>query len=740
MEELKKEKSENKKVFFITSNPKKLEVQLNYEIQNYKGITNLKIGSSNAEIKETIESKEEKFNVYINSIEIVPKDLKEEDKDQISKKYKAQIFLKYDNYLFPGFITFNPNQNNFLYDFEFKEYYDIGNFNTKVPPPQLNLTKFEQLNLYITYLNDVLKKKLNDQIYKDLINESKIMIYGKKITLDFYLEIFRKCYNDKDIKLLLESFKLGNIILPKNFKYENYSKNLNMIEKRPNNITKHYSKEEDKNNIIINFYTLILFVRANYDREKANELVNNKESWKYLIHFLPHKANFFRNIKLNDGLIQEMFTIKLNSKLVFNILSFCNSIEQLLILINDKIDIISKIYLNEKSLLLLSSLAIPQKNDNLDKIFLEIEKIINNEYYSGKVFISFDEEFWRNYIHSTDDVKKLFLLNRAIILCSTVEKNLKEIDFNIINKIHKNGLESIRNGKIKNEELIDFIKKDLYFSDDKYKNEQYRPFDIVIALDFDTMTEDFFLSWYNLDIFKIYSFGEDEFKNLIFNQVKDMKHFGKLLKLFYIKNKNKSVFDSILAHELAVKLKNLLKNYKIENCPSIIEDISYFIYIIDFHKLEYINKNVLNIIETYIHSDEIKIEIFTYLLKSYKDLSKELIEIAIDYLAKNKDKINHNNFLSLLEKVNSKITINSLLSKTQIFSIKENDLFNQKKDMENFLLLESIHDKVPLKDLKETNYFMNEFNNKEKILKKIMTCEINYNILKSIYTSPEKKN
>ena len=50
------------------------------------------------------------------------------------------------------------------------------------------------------------------------------------------------------------------------------------------------------------------------------------------------------------------------------------------------------------------------------------------------------------------------------------------------------------------------------------------------------MTEPFFSSWYELNIFEIYSFSEDVFKNEIINQVKNIKHFGKWKNLAVVQN------------------------------------------------------------------------------------------------------------------------------------------------------------------------------------------------------------
>ena len=78
--------------------------------------------------------------------------------------------------------------------------------------------------------------------------------------------------------------------------------------------------------------------------------------------------------------------------------------------------------------------------------------------------------------------------------------------------------------------LINII--DEYFHENRYANKYNRPLDIVEGLDFDRMTENLFTKWNNSNIFKIYFFADNEFKGRIIEQIKNIKNFGQLLKLF----------------------------------------------------------------------------------------------------------------------------------------------------------------------------------------------------------------
>ena len=220
----------------------------------------------------------------------------------------------------------------------------------------------------------------------------------------------------------------------------------------------------------------------------------------------------------------------------------------------------------------------------------------------------------------------------------------------------------------------------------------------------------------------------------------DMKYFGKLLKLFDYKNK--SIFDSKIILKLVEKFKNLLVTYKSETCPTFIEDISYFIYIIDFQK-EYDMKQFLQeIIEKYIPSLQTKKDIYIHLASNYKDITLKVIDVIIDFFTSNKELLNADNILFLLGKINSQKNIESLLNKIESLVVKEEELFNEENEIDSFKLLESLEKGgflIKFRDLHKTKYLMNIFKLQKNIVEKIKKDEINYDKFKDIYFNPSKR-
>ena len=200
-------KIQNDRVFFITSNQSILEPNIKYLIKD-KFASNL-----NCNLLKKVMYKRENFTIHVFSFEVIKNELKE--KDPNSKAYKSIVTLKFKNDNFEGIIYFREkkkqNLNNFIYDLEFKE--NRGWFRKIIPPSSIQFSKAEQLKLYNNML-EKLKIEKNDPISNTLITDSIYLINKQKFYLDFYLEIFRACYRNNEVKILLMMLNLQNVMLP----------------------------------------------------------------------------------------------------------------------------------------------------------------------------------------------------------------------------------------------------------------------------------------------------------------------------------------------------------------------------------------------------------------------------------------------------------------------------------------------------------------------------------------------
>ena len=279
------------KVFFIVSYESNIEEEFQFSL-NSKGMTNLK------KIITKILNKNIIVSVY--SFDFIPKELEELEKGKNKKMCNALINGKYNNITFNGIIFFNEIKNNFIYGFKFEQNEEIKYFNLRY----IELSKIEQLKMYIEVLKK-LKLKPGDSLLLDLILDSQkfFMDNNTKYYLDFYLEVFKLCYSRKEIKRILMMFNLERVKLPEKIEINNYSNMMSLIEKKPDILTKYCKEIDNKNQLLKRFCILLLYFRANYDKEKVLDLLSKKEFWKFYIEILPLNYQFFSNIEIPEELI-----------------------------------------------------------------------------------------------------------------------------------------------------------------------------------------------------------------------------------------------------------------------------------------------------------------------------------------------------------------------------------------------------------------------------------------------------
>ena len=325
------------------------------------------------------------------SIEIIPKELK--DRDNHSKRYQAKINLNYNNIKYVGFIFFKESRNNFIYDFKLEEEKE-KNINSEI---FLSLGKLEQLKIFIEVLKK-LKIKQSDPLSLDLVADSQVLLIRKNTTynLDFYLEILMLCYSIKEVKSLLMMFNLNRVNLPTNLNIKRYSSVLNLIEKKPNILTKFFSQKDDKDQYFKKFYELLLYFRVNYEKDKVHDFLRKKELWKYYIEILPKSRKYYFNIEIPDELINEILNQKILSySIIKETLSYISSNKNALIAININRDSIFEFCSKNGIILNMNDLIHPNELDNLKDIITEIANIINFELAKN---ISFNKEFWKQYL------------------------------------------------------------------------------------------------------------------------------------------------------------------------------------------------------------------------------------------------------------------------------------------------------------------------------------------------------
>ena len=431
-----------KKVFFITSNSLRINDYLKYALQKGEGMTNLKAGKD-GEFTTQIVHIGEKFVTTICSFEIIPSKL---ERDPERNLFKVTITLNDGKKLiFKGHIFFRKNdKNTFVYDFKFEGY--KGLVRIYPPPRSINFTKCEQFKLYLNFLKEK-EILISEDLGVDLIQDSQNFIFKENFSMDFFLEIFKACYSIKEVKLFVEGFKLEKSYIPVNFNYQNYMRLINLIYEYPQIITRHCNEKNNPSEYLVKLYSLIFYLRRKYAPKKAECMLLNKDLYKYFADFLPRYTALFHNLICPPALIDQMFKGKLSLNIIKGAFLYASGVEQILHFINKYIKEIKDCILNEKKVLVISEVGLAQENDNLDKIYDNIFKIIRYEKENKAFLISFDRAFWESYIILNNDLKNLEIINKAIKICSELENNLSSEKLGLIEKMHKTSINLIEKGE-----------------------------------------------------------------------------------------------------------------------------------------------------------------------------------------------------------------------------------------------------------------------------------------------------
>ena len=272
----------------------------------------------------------------------------------------------------------------------------------------------------------------------DLFNDLKPDFFsdGKKYNLDLFLEIFKFDDLFKKRKSLLMEFSLDKVKLPNyQIEFSEYSKILNLIEENPEIIYKNCSGKENIDIYYKKFYSLLLYFRFNYEKNKIEELLLKKNLWVYFKEIIPNYYNIFDDLlQIPIELLNELIKIKFPStNIIIHTLSNLKICENLLIFINSNIDIIDRIIKenNKKKYsdeyLYIDQYTSPRDEDNFEIILTEIYKLINCKS-EHKSHIKFGNKFFYNYANffNMKNLKNLISLKKSCYYQEKQEKIKKE--------------------------------------------------------------------------------------------------------------------------------------------------------------------------------------------------------------------------------------------------------------------------------------------------------------------------
>ena len=449
--------------FFIISHLSKYDRILKYNLSPES------IGMSNFSEKLSIDynENEEDYKIKLYSYSYNPSKIKEP---------KTEIILYgYGSESFSGYISFEPKVDNFIYNFSFELY--KGKLKDIPPPKSLKLPKNLQFDIFKQYLNDTNIKK--EQLLSSLLDSSFHYIRDSEYYyFDFYLSLLF-ILNYKIIEVL-SYFNLDKIKLPEKIDVQKYSNNLNKIKNSTDIITKYLNddnKEIEKNLEI--FYSILLYFRINYEKDKVNDLFKDNAASKYYLKILISNNKNFENIPpLSNSFVDDILNNleNLDIQKLYNILNYLKKLDKILIFLNENADVIYNKINGEKDnseedeneneeededknnennnnikekIKLIDIIQI-SNDDNLDKISNEIERLLENEKILQ--YLDIGQKFWEKYSEyfSKKNLNALIKIKDIIQNIIKIKKDLiKNNDF-IFHFIHETGLDMSIHNKFKN--------------------------------------------------------------------------------------------------------------------------------------------------------------------------------------------------------------------------------------------------------------------------------------------------
>ena len=364
------------------------------------------------------------------------------------------------------------------------------------------------------------------------------------------------------------------------------------------------------------------------------------------------------------------------------------------------------------------------------KLIENIENLINKymELYNGKnlnnlYLIKRYIGYWQNgWINKEDEN---FLVNYNGIKTKKIEL-----------LYHETGINLIKRKELKNIEIVCFMKNDSIFYDEKYESLKYRPLEIFDGIEIETLDENFFEEWKNLDFKKMFpTIYFDKFRDKICSLIKDMKYFGLLYKFFSFKNMNE---NNILNNYLEIKeaYVRLLPSYKKDKCSNFYDETIDLISFFDKNKKNEI-KDLLTPIQKNLDFETVN-NIYIGLSEgNLKDITKE---IMVDYLISKEKYQDPSSLVSLIENCpNLRMHIFSKISK---YSLAIEDFFEIEETVNYKIFKGLIGNKIIIRnsEFKKAGYIKAGVDTFSAIENNIKEYNISFNEISIFFENEKNKD
>ena len=393
-------------------------------------------------------------------------------------------------------IPINVGNKHYRYIIKLKDLKrDFYEYNFEIKELDILLLDYQkQFEMYVDILRNKYKKNQKTPENEDFIISAQSLLTqpNKKYTFYFYISILLECFSTKCIKRHLIIFKpekileLGEIDNKKIIQIKNI---LNVLIKRPEKI--HIENDEERKKTIQSFVLVAIYFNLHFQKEKVKDMFENEQISEYLYENLITYNKYFEGLILPKKEVIKMIKKTENYFQVLKVLSYLGKdVIQFLKVINEEKVIIANLFQKEKTKNEIDNNKINDKNTNKESKVINVEDyvcpknkddilqlnalindLIDYQQRNNILLIKFPFSFFEKYIDFNDGVSlnKLGLIKNMIENYEKYDKTFKST-INLNELIHDNGVNFVKQGLLKNINLLEFIKTDIYFQDINYES------------------------------------------------------------------------------------------------------------------------------------------------------------------------------------------------------------------------------------------------------------------------------
>ena len=639
----------------------------------------------------------------------------------------------------------DTSRDNYIYDFFFEP--KKTKFEIKEPPISFGFSHCQQFEIYVNFLRRQ-NIKQQDKNNIDLILSTQLLLMeeGKTYKFSFYLMILLECFATSLIQAHLDAFRIekieeiGEIKTPKIKIFKDIIGNL---ERKPEKTLVNINNIDKKEEYGIKLFTVFIYFDYNFARDNLSNLFSSKDEniQNYIVKSLIERKNdLFINFKLTKEEMHNLLNCikdieQLNIILAYNV----TNLFELISIVYDEYNTFSDIFsikVNKKASMNIEEIIMPNENDNLKEINEKYIELVKREKESNKnIFFLIEVSLLEKYIifYEGKNIENLIYIKNIVeITRENIDKKFKIKDLNEI--IHESGLKLSKEHSLKNNDILEFIKKDEYYNLKEYNKKIYRSLDILNGLDINSFDENFYLNWKRIDWCRIFDEQYYDFIVKISCLIKDMKDFDILFKLFDIsKDKNQQDYDRYSLNIMQSKFFELLEKYDPKEFPIIKDDLILLIFFSD-QKRENIEDFLIIKLQKNLSFNAIR-EIYITLLSSYKDLISSDTKIIItDFY--NKNESNKETLLNLIKKY-PQIPEN-MLENIDDYIIRKEEFLEQQENAKMILFKALLDEKILEKpEFQDTYYAQKVVSTINKIQNEIIKGEILYRDISKFYNNDE---